>query len=434
METTPMTKIAYIGAGSTAMSRKLIADILSYPELRDTTLCLMDLDAHWLDLSRRLAEKLVADNGLSGPKIETTTERQDALDSADYVITTLRVGGLKALICGAEIALDHGLNICMDGGALQVSKALYNVPVLLDICHQMEALCPEALLINYTEPLSVAQAAIEGNTRIRTIGISDGVPDTIGQIARWLGVSYDEIEHTVAGTSEMGWILGLAQAGQDLYPRLCQEAEGADTFWSDQVRFTVMKYFGAFPTPNKWTVSDWMPYFRLREEDIIGMNVPPMVGPAGVTRAYRHRPRDYAALLEGGKVALERSRDYGAPLIRALQTGESFRFHGIVSNEGYVANLNRGACVEVPCLVQEGRIVPQEVGALPTQLAAWDIRIQNVETLMLKAALERDREAVYQAVQLQPLTSAAMPIPEMRRMVDETLAAQAQYVPAEVAW
>lgn len=429
-----MKKIAYIGAASTALSRKLINDILSYPELRGFRLCLMDTEPHWLDSSRRLAEKLIADNELSGPEIVATTDRQEALRGANYVISTIRVGGLKAEICGAETALDHGLKICLDGGASAVSKALYNIPVLLDICHDMEALCPEALFMNYTAPVSVAHVAIETTTSVKSIGISSGVPDTISQIAKWLDVPYEEIDHLVGGVSEMAWVLRLEQDGQDLYPRLYEAMKDSDIFWSDQVRFTMMKYFGGFMTRDKWSVSDWVPYFRTRDEDIIGMNIPPMVGPTAVARAYRHRPRELAALFATPKLALETSRDYGAQLIRAMETGEPFRFNGNVLNRGFVDNLHGDGCVEVPCELKEGQIQPCSVGALPTQMAAWDLRILNVEAMMLKAVLEHDREAVYQAVQLQPLTAAVMSIPEMREMVDETLKAQARYVPPEVAW
>jgi alpha-galactosidase/6-phospho-beta-glucosidase family protein len=170
-----------------------------------------------------------------------------------------------------------------------------------------------------------------------------------------------------------------------------------------------------------------VPYFRLRDEDMIGMNIPPMVGPTALARACRHRTRELVGLFAREKLPLQR-------LIAALETGSSFRFDGNVVNRGYVDNLHQDGCVEVPCEVMEGQIVPQAVGALPPQMAAWDLRILNVEAMMLRAVLERDREAVYQAVQLQPLTAAVMPISEMREMVDEMLAAQARYVPPEVAW
>ena len=429
-----MIKIAYLGAASTGLGRQLIGDLLATPELRGSTLCLMDVEPHWLEQARQLALKLKADNELDGPEIVATTDRSEALAGADYVLSTIRVGGLKAEICGAEIALDHNLKICLDGGALAVSRALYNVPVLLDICHEMETLCPEALLINYTEPVGVAQAAIEATTSIRSIGLSYGVPDTIAQIAKWLDLPADEIEHTVAGVTQMAWVRSLTHRGKDLYPRLYEAMADEDVFWSDQVRFTLLKYFGGFMTRDKWSASDWVPYFRLRDKDIIGMNIPPMVGPTALARAYRHRTRELAGLFARTSLPLERSRDYGAALLAALETGESFRFNGSVVNRGYVDNLHKDGCVEVPCEVVDGRIVPQAVGALPPQMAAWDLRILNVEAMMLRAILERNREAVYQAVQLQPLTAALMPIPEMREMVDETLAAQARYVPPEVAW
>jgi alpha-galactosidase len=429
-----MTKIAYLGAASTALGRQLIEDILATPELRDCTLCLMDIEPHWLEEARKIAVKLKADNGLDGPEILATTQRSDALAGADYVLCTIRVGGLKAEICGAEIALDHNLKICLDGGALAVSRALYNVPILLDVCREMETLCPDALLINYTEPVGVAQAAIEATTSIRSIGLSYGVPDTIAQIGKWLDVPVDEIEHTVAGVTQMAWVLSVAHDGMDLYPRLREVMADEDVFWSDQVRFTLLKYFGGFVTRDKWSASDWAPYFRLRDEDIIGMNIPPMVGPTALARAYRHRTRELSALFAREKLPLQRSRDYGARLIAALETGAPLRFNGNVVNQGYVQNLHEDGCVEVPCKVIEGQIVPQAVGSLPPQMAAWDLRILNVEAMMLRAVLEQDREAVYQAVQLQPLTAAVMPIPEMREMVDETLAAQARYVPPRVAW
>jgi alpha-galactosidase len=429
-----MTKITILGAASTALGLPLITDILSYPALREGTLCLMDIEPHWLDATQQIAAKYIADNDLEGPELVATTDRRAALDGADYVISALRVGGLKAEIVGAEIALNHGLKLCMDGGALAVSRALYNVPVLLDVAREMEALCPQALLINYTAPVGVIQAALEKHTAIRSIGLASGVPATLSEIARWLEVPYSEIDATAAGVREMGWLLSLERDGEDLYPALREAAKDEEIAWEDQVRFALLTYFGAFCTPDKWTPSDWVPYFRLRDADIIGMNIPPMVGPTALARGYRHRPREHAALLSDVKLRLERSRDEGAALIHALETGEPLRLHASVVNRGYIDNLHRDGCVLVPCTVTDGEITPQAVGALPPQMAAWDLRILNVEAMMAKAAIERDRVAAYQAVQLQPLTAALMPIAEMRQMVDETLAAQAPYVPPELAW
>jgi alpha-galactosidase len=338
---------------------------------------------------------------------------------------------------GNMTAFRYGIRGSMGAGA---ATPLTNLKLLRDICSEMERVCPGALLLMYTNPVATGAVAVDRyHPSLRYIGLCHSVQGTSRNIARWVGVPYDEMKVLAAGINHMAWFLKLEHKGQDLYPRLYEAMADEDVFWSDQVRFTLLKYFGGFVTRDKWSASDWVPYFRLRDEDIIGMNIPPMVGPTALARAYRHRTRELAGLFARAKLPLQRSRDVGASLIAALETGTredstSFCFSGNAINRGYVDNLHKDGCVEVPCQVVDGRIVPQAVGALPPQMAAWDLRILNVEAMMLRAVLEHDREAVYQAVQLQPLTAAVMPIPEMRQMVDETLAAQARYVPPEVAW
>ena len=270
-----MAKIVLIGAGSHVFSRRLITDILTYEELRDSTITLMDIDTERLSLIKSFAEKLVGQYGFE-TRIESTTDRREALQGADYVIVTIRVGGDEASNLDLEIPARYGIKQGVGDtiGPGGIFYGLRHVPVLLDICHDMEDLCPDAWLINYTNPMAINCWAIYDYTRIKSVGLCHSVQGTAADLARYLGAPLEELSYWVAGINHMAWFLKLRWRGRDAYPILREKFKypevysRPDAHWAgpDIVRVEIFKAFGYFNTESSQHMSEYVPYFRKRPE------------------------------------------------------------------------------------------------------------------------------------------------------------------------
>ena len=270
-----MAKIVLIGAGSHVFSRNTISDVISYPELRDSTISLMDIDKERLDLITAFANKLVEHYGFK-TQIESTTDRREALEGADYVIDAIRVGGSLPTQADREITVKYGVNEAIGDtiGPSGVFYGLRNIPVILDICHDMEELCPDAWLINYSNPMAMTCWAINDYTHIRNVGLCHSVQGTSRELARYIGVPLAEISYWVAGINHMAWFLELKWHGEDAYPLLREKFKDpeiysrSDAHWAgaDNVRVEIFKAFGYFNTESSRHMSEYVPYFRKRPE------------------------------------------------------------------------------------------------------------------------------------------------------------------------
>jgi len=435
-----MVKIVIIGAGSHVFSRRLITDILSYPELRDSTIALMDIDKERLDLITAFAKKLVEQYGFK-TKIESTTDRRIALDGADYVIISIRVGGLEAYKLDLKIPAKYGV---MQGigdtiGPGGVFYGLRHIPVILDICYDMEDLCPDAWLINYTNPMAMICWAINNYTRIKSVGLCHSVQGTAAELARYIGASIDELSYWVAGINHMAWFLELKWRGQDAYPILREKFKDPnvyirdDAHWAgaDIVRVEIFKAFGYFNTESSQHMSEYVPYFRKRPELLKRFKlIDPLERLDKMEKNRIKRDEELKKLIrEGSKFPLKRSREYCSYIIHSIEMGVPRRINGNVRNDGLITNLPHGCCVEVPCLVDKTGIHPCYIGNLPPQCAALNRTNINVQELAVKAAVEKDKTLAFQAILVDPLTSAILTIDEIQRMVEEMFKAEVEYLP-----
>ncbi|MBA7579438.1 Alpha-galactosidase [subsurface metagenome] len=433
-----MAKIVLIGAGSHVFSRRLILDILSYPELRDSAFTLMDIDKEPLDLITAFAKKLVEQHGFK-TQIESTINRREALEGADYVIVAIRVGGLRPWQADVELSAKYGVKQAVGDtiGPGGVFYGLRHIPVILDICHDMEELCPDAWLLNYTNPMAILCWAINDYTRIKNVGLCHSVQHTSEQLASYLGVPYDEMSYWVAGINHMAWFLELKWRGKDAYPLLREKFKDPEIYSRPDVRRTgpdivraeIFKAFGYFSTEGSKHMSEYVPYFRKRPElierfKLLNLN-------DFETRAKMKREGDEELrqqLSTDQKFPISHSGEYASIIIRSIETGTPSRINGNVRNNGLITNLLEGCCVEVPCLVDKKGISPCYVGNLPPQLAALNRTNINVQELAVKGIVEKDKTKIFQSILLDPLTSAILTIDETQQMVDEMFQVGAEYL------
>jgi alpha-galactosidase len=423
-------KVALVGAGSVVFARTLIGDLLSFPELAEgTTVALMDIDEERLRVAELAARKIAEALG-TNTRIEATLDRRQALDGADYVQTMMQVGGYRpATVTDFEVPKRFGLRQTIGDtvGIGGIMRGLRTIPVLLDICTDMADLCPNALLLQYVNPMAINCWAVERATSIRTVGLCHSVQGTARDLAADVGVPAAEIEYLCAGINHLAFYLQLTYRGRDLYPELRSKEDIPD--WN-RVRYEVLRHFGYFCTESSEHLAEYVPWFIKdgRPDLIERFNVPLDEYPRRCEAQIEEWEELRAALAEGAPMTVVRSDEYSAYIIYALETGAPFAFNGNVMNEGLVDNLPY-CCVEVPCIADATGIQPQRVGALPPQLAGLMRTNVNVQELTVEAALTGKREHVYQAAMLDPHTGAELSLAEIHELVDELLEAHGDLVP-----
>jgi alpha-galactosidase len=432
-----MPRIAFIGAGSTVFTRNLVGDVLGLPELRDTTtFALMDVDPERLRTSEIVAARLVEAHGAKA-RVEATLDRRAALDGADYVVTSFQVGGLPATLVDFEVPKRHGLRqtIADTLGVGGIMRGLRTIPVLLDVCRDIEELCPDALLLQYVNPMAMLCWAVAEATSVRTVGLCHSVQHTARELAGDLGVPADEVEHLVAGINHMAFFLRLERRGEDLYPALRRVVEEGRVPERDRVRYEAFRHLGWFVTESSEHFAEYVPWFvKSARPDLVERFGIPL---DEYVRRSERQIADWEALRarleDGSALGVERSAEYGADIIRACETGAPFHFNGNVPNtfagERLIADLPADCCVEVPCLAGANGIEPQAVGALPRVLAALIETNVNVQGLTVQAVLSGRREPVYHAAMLDPHTAAELSLDEIAALVDDLLDAHGDRIP-----
>jgi len=435
-----MSKITIIGAGSGVFTRNLVRDILSYPELSGSTISLMDIDARRLEYMRKALQRLVEQEQYPA-KLEATLNRKEALKGADYVILTIQVGGLKPFEHDIYIPLKYGVRQAVGDtiGPGGVFRALRTIPVILDIAKDMEELCPEALLLNYVNPMAMNCWALNQETNIKNVGLCHSVQGTAEFLAGIIGVSMEDISYLCAGINHMAWFLRFEANGKDAYPIIREKAKDPEIYTQDVTKFEVLRHFGYYVTESSFHLSEYVPYFRKSDDWINRIHRTHSWHKEYYDGMYLHCCLDAAKTLledlremaEASYIDPRRSREYCATIIHSLETNSPNVINGNVENKGLITNLPEGCCVEVPCLVNRNGIQPTFVGNLPSQLAALNRTNINVQELAVTGALAADREAVYHAVMMDPLTSAVLDLDEIRQMVDEMFEAEKEYLPEE---
>lgn len=433
-----MVKIAIVGAGSHVFARRLVADAFTWPSLQDSTIALMDINAQALNTMAALARRMVAQLNV-GATIEATTDLRAALDGADYVIVAIRVGQSRAHI---DIPLKYGISQAVGdtAGPGGTFYFLRNAPAMVHIAKTMEQVCPDALMLNYTNPMVMLCWALHKLARIRLVGLCHSVQGTAMTLAEYIGAPFEEVSYWVAGINHMAWFLEFRWKGKDAYPLLWEAMKKPEIYERDIVKWEIMKHFGAFVSESSIHNSEYMPYFRRTPELIARYTSARMwgVGRKGeslqerAARLAQRRAEQDAEMerLAYGSEPLEiaRSHEYCTYILNAIQTNTPFVFNGNVLNTGLITNLLQGGIVEVPILADGCGLHPCYVGDLPPALAALNRATLNLQELVVKGFVEHEREYIYQAVQLDPLTMTKLALPEIRRMVDEMFEADKEYI------
>ena len=429
-----MIKVALIGAGSTVFAKNLLGDILSFPELADADIRLHDIDEERLRTSEIVANRVAQALG-ARPRIMATTNRRQALDGADYVITMFQIGGYKpGTVIDFEIPKRYGLRqtIADTLGIGGIMRGLRTIPVLIDVCRDMEELCPEAWLLNYVNPMAMNCWALSRVTAIKTVGLCHSVQGTAEQLARDINIPIEEINYLCAGINHVAFYLRFERQGQDLYPLIRQViADGRIPQWN-RVRYEALKHLGYFVTESSEHFSEYVPWFikRDRPDLITDYNVPL---DEYITRCENQIVawEMMRGFLEDESVALtvERTQEYGAYIIHSLETGTPRVIYGNVTNTHLIDNLPVGCCVEVPCLVDNNGIQPTRIGPLPPQLAALIQTNVNVQALTVEAALTGKREHIYHAAMMDPHTAAELDLNQIHALVDDLIDAHGDWLP-----
>ena len=429
-------KITIIGAGSAVFATELMSDILSTPALESGTFALVDIDAQRLELAHQMAEFLIEKSGRDWT-VEASTDRTQVLDDSDYVINTIEVAGLANVRHDYDIPLKYGVDQCIGDtiGPGGLFKALRTLPAWLDILADVELLAPRALVMNYTNPMSLTVLAGLYASWLPIVGLCHSIQGTSRQLARYLDLPYEEVDWQAAGINHMAWFVELSRDGQDLYPLLRQRIQDPAMYEQDPVRFEIMLHLGAFVTESSGHVSEYLSYFRKRPDLIKRYCRPKYLGESGyyadnwpTWRAESDQEiRDYVS----GKTEyeLKRGYEYASYIIEAIETNTPTVVYGNVHNTGLIDNLPHDGVVEVACLVDGKGLQPTHFGPLPTHLALQNQQHMAFHDLVATAVLQGEREAAVHALMVDPLTAAVCSLAEARQMFDDMVQAQRDYLP-----
>lgn len=422
-----MTKIAIVGAGS-GFGRVLSVDILSRAPLQDATIALCDINAERLGFVAEFVERTIEAHGLPA-RVEKSTQRRDVLRGADFVVVAISVGGgaywgepwRSEIEIPRKYGVDQRIGDTIGPGG--VFRFLRTAPEQLAICRDMEELCPDALLLNYTNPMAMLTWAHSTESGVRNVGLCHSVQNTTRELSEYLGVPEHEVSVRAGGINHQSWILELSRRGEDLYPKLREKLSDPAVVAKDTVRLEIMKHFGYFVTESTMHNSEYLPYFRrtaeLRERFglascTVRMDAPTQaqwlkdaVGPDGKVKA----------------AELKASHEFASGIIEAELTDVPFRFHGNVMNRGLIPNLPE-CCVEVACLVDAQGVQPTRLDPLPPQLAALNRSNIAVQELAVEAFRKKSREAAFHACALDPLTASLLPLAKIREMFEELWSAE----------
>ncbi len=428
-----MAKITFLGAGSTVFAKNILGDSLLSPAMRDSEFALFDIDSGRLHDSKAMLDVLNRKYGEHG-KIVAYTDRKEALAGADYVINAIQVGGYRpSTVIDFEVPKKYGLRqtIADTLGIGGIFRALRTIPVMFDFAKDMQEVCPDAWLLNYTNPMAILTGAMLRYTGVKTVGLCHSVQVCADHLLRGLGMPRDNVRYHIAGINHMAWLLEISRNGVDLYPEIKERAAKRHAPHDDMVRYELMKQFGYYVTESSEHLSEYLPYFIKSKypELIERFNIPldEYIRRCEVQIERWNSLRDQ--LVQNPDLTHERTSEYGAYIMEAMETNVPYKIGGNVLNNGSITNLPREAVVEVPCLVDSQGVSPTYVGALPTQLASLNMTQINVQLLTIEAAITLKKEHIYHAALLDPHTSSELSIDEIIALCDDMIEAHGDWLP-----
>lgn len=433
-----MTKITFIGAGSTIFAKNVLGDAMLTPSLADSHIALYDIDEKRLRESEAMLKTINKNANQNRAEIQVYHDRKEALRDADFVVNAIQVGGYKpSTVIDFEIPKKYGLRQTIGDtmGIGGIFRTLRTLPVMLEFAREMEEVCPNAWLLNYTNPMAMLTMGVLKATSIKTVGLCHSVQVCVPELFEHLGIKeqYDlaDFQWKIAGINHMAFLLEITKDGEDFYPTIRQLAEEKENPHRDSVRFELMKRFGYYITESSEHNAEYHPYF-------IKSKYPELIDDLGIpldeylTRC-ENQIRDWETMREdivdNGDLTHKRSREYASYIMDAIKSGNPTVIAGNVLNKGLITNLPEDVCVEVPCLVDKNGIQPTYVGALPTQLAALNRTNINVQELTVEAALTLEKDKIYQAAYLDPHLSSELSLADITQLVDDLIEAHGDYLP-----
>jgi alpha-galactosidase len=462
-----MPKITFIGAGSTVFAKNLLGDILSFPELANCTISLHDIDEERLVTTESVAHRIAEALDVH-PTIEATTDRRAALDGADHAISMFQVAGYKpGTVIDFEIPKKYGLRQTIGDtlGIGGIMRGLRTIPILLDVCRDMEELCPDVTFLNYVNPMAINCWAISRASKINTVGLCHSVQGTAAQLAYDIGVPLEEINYVCAGINHMAFYLRFERKTEDgiedLYPRIRQVVgEGRVPDWN-RVRYEMLTRLGYFVTESSEHFAEYVPWFIKRDRpDLIERFNIPLDEYIQRCEAQIKAWEFMHEKLENSESSAEKSLrevlstidvmpmmvdfiihtfkdidkvtisgEYAPLIIHSMETGTPRVVYGNVPNRGLIDNLPQGCIVEVPCVVDRNGVQPTRIGVLPPHLAALMQTNINVQALTVEAALTGKREHIYHAAMLDPHTAAELDLDQIWNLVDDLIEAHGDWLP-----
>jgi alpha-galactosidase len=439
-----VVKIAIIGAGSAVFMKNIVTDIVLEPGLESAHIALHDIDAERLAVSEKVARR-ICDTTNTRLTISASLNRREALQHADFVITMIQVGGYNpATVIDFDIPKKYGLRQTIGDtlGIGGIMRGIRTVPVLRQIADDMADCCPDALLLQYVNPMAINCLALSKLApQLNYIGLCHSVQGTAIDLARDLGEKPESIDYDCAGINHVAFYTRFEKRHadgrmEDLYPRLRQLAQSREygRGWEDcanHVRYDMLTRLGYFVTESSEHFAEYTPYFiKSNQPQLIdNYEIPLDEYPRRCEAQIAEWEAQAAALTGDDEMFCEKSVEYAARIIGAMTQGRRDKIHGNLANRGLIDNLPENACVEVPCLVDEHGVVPQKVGALPPHLAALMQTNINVQQLTVEALVTGQREHVYHAAMLDPHTAAELNLDQIWALVDEMLDAHGEAIP-----
>ena len=425
-----MIKVTFIGAGSTIFAKNILGDIMLCESIRDAEFALYDIDRERLDDSKIVIDAINKKYNENRAKIKCylgVEQRKEALLGADFVVNAIQVGGYEpCTVIDFEIPKKYGIKQTIAdtlgiGGIFRGLRTLY---VMKDIAKDMEEVCPNAWLLNYTNPMAIVSGYMQRYTNVKTVGLCHSVQVCSKDLLNALDIKVDGFKDKIAGINHMAWLLEITDLkGNDLYPEIkkCAALKNETEKHGDMVRYEYIKHLGYYCTESSEHNAEYNPFF-------IKPNYPELIDKFNIPiDEYIKRcisqiegwKKQRDEILNGGDIIHERSREYGSRIIEAMVTNKTYKIGGNVLNTGLITNLPQNACVEVPCLVDGNGIQPTVIGDLPEQLAAMNRTNINPQILTIEAAATGKREHIYHAAMLDPHTAAVLSIDDIVAMCDE---------------
>lgn len=433
-----MRKFVFIGAGSLDFTRDLVRDLMTFPAFDECELMLMDINEKRLSYAKQGVERIVKAGGHHAV-VKATTDRREALKDADGVLITILQGGVEVWRHDIEIPKKYGVDICVGDtrGPSGIFRFLRTAPVLLSIIRDVEELCPNAIVLNYTNPMAMLVSYLQSQTNVSVTGLCHSVQGTAEMLAGWLGLKPEELDYRCAGINHQAFYLDLTHDGEDMYPKLFEAIERPEVAAEEPVRIEMFRHLKKFPTESSGHNSEYNAWFRKRPDLIekycthgTGWNPGEY---AYILNEYLGREdtweKEYTDWLNNGEVDLARGEEYAANIFNAIYGDHTpYKFNANLRNKGYITNIDEGACVEVPAVADETGIHTIGTHTLPQHISVLVSNSAKIEELAVRAAIEGDPEKVFQAILFDPLTASVCSMEEIHQMVQEMLHQNAPYL------